>query len=117
MTLRVTTELWVSAVIRRAFAAGGFAAVERRGATEAGAIVVIRRDRFGQVRLYLPAPQASYDEARPSDRYFVEAANVADDLEVASRIEREMRFDPDLWVVELEVADETFSQLVTVMTP
>lgn len=114
--MRVTTELWVSAVVRRAFAAGGFAAVERRGAAEAGAIIVVRRDRFGQVKLYLPAPQTSYDEARPAERYFVEAVDIADDPAVALRIERETRFDPDLWVVELEVADEIFQQLIGVMT-
>ena len=114
--MRVTTELWVSAVVRRAFAAGGFAAVERRGATEAGAIIIVRRDRFGQVKLYLPAPQTSYDEAQPAERYFIEAADIADDQAVALRIEREARFDPDLWVVELEVGDEIFRQLVCVMT-
>ena len=117
MTLRVTTDFWVSAVMRQAFATGGFAAVERRGAAEAGAVVLVRRDRFGQGRLYLPAPQISYDEARPSDRHFVEVANITDDLEVAARIEKEMRFDPDLWVVELEVSDEIFAQLVSIMTP
>ena len=115
--LRVTTELWVSAVVRRAFADGGFAAVERRGAAEAGAIMIVRRDRSGQVRLYLPAPQIGYDEARPSERLFVEIAAISNDLDVTGRIEREVRFDSDLWVVELEVSEEVFSQLIPVMTP
>ena len=115
--MRVTTELWVSAILRRAFSGGGFAAVERRGAAEAGAVMILRRDRLGQITLYAPAPQASYDDARPSERLFAEIMNTLDDQEVILRIEREMRFDPDLWVVELEVGDEAFAELVPVTTP
>lgn len=115
--MRVTSELWVSAIVRRAFAGGGFAAIERRGAAEAGAVMILRRDRLGEVRLYAPAPQASYDEAKPQERLFSEALRTADDGEVAARLARETRFDPDLWVVELEVGDEAFAQLVTVTTP
>lgn len=115
--MRVTTDLWVSAIMRRAFAGGGFAAVERRGAAEAGAVMILRRDRLGQTRLYAPAPQASYDDARPSERLFAEIMNSGDDQEVTARIERELRFDPDLWVVELEVADKAFAELVPVTTP
>lgn len=115
--MRVTTELWVAAILRRAFAGGGFAAVERRGASEAGAVLILRRDRLGQIRLYAPAPQASYDDARPSERLFAEIMTGSDDQDVARRIEREVRFDSDLWVVELEVADHEFAQLVPVTTP
>ena len=115
--MRVTTELWVSAIVRRAFAGGGFAAIERRGAAEAGAVVILRRDRLGEVRLYAPAPQASYDEARPQERLFAEVLRTTDEDEVAKRIEREARFDPDLWVVELEVGDEAFAGLVAVTMP
>lgn len=115
--MRVTTELWVSAILRRAFSGGGFAAVERRGAAEAGAVMILRRDRLGQIALYAPAPQASYDDARPSERLFAEIMNTLDDQEVILRIEREVRFDPDLWVVELEVGDEAFAELVPVTTP
>ncbi|KAB2862521.1 MAG: DUF1491 family protein, partial [Bauldia sp.] len=43
--MRVTTDFWISSVVRRAFAEGGFAAVERRGAAEAGAVMIRRRDR------------------------------------------------------------------------
>ena len=41
--MRVTSEFFVSALIRRVFSSGGFAAVERRGATEAGAVFLRRR--------------------------------------------------------------------------
>lgn len=115
--MRVTTDLWVSSVVRRAFGLGGFAAVERRGAGEAGAVLIALRDRHGETRLFAPAPQTSYDEARPEERLFAEILRTGDGQEIAQRIERELRFDPDLWVVELEVGDDAFAQLVTVTTP
>lgn len=115
--LRVTSELWVSAVVRRSFSAGGFAAVERRGAPEAGAIMITLRDRLGEVRLFAPAPQTSYDTERPADRQFVEVLRTTDEEALRQRIARELRFDPDLWVVEFEVDEATFADLVPVTTP
>jgi hypothetical protein len=115
--MRVTTELWVSSIVRRAFSAGGFAAIARRGAAEAGAVLVLCRDRMGRITLYAPAPQTSYDEAQPQDRLFVLAMQTDDEDEIAKRIERETRFDPDLWIVELEVSENDFSGLVAVTTP
>lgn len=109
--MRVTSELWVSALVRRIFADGGFAVVRRRGAREAGAIFVIRRNRMGELELYAPAPQTSYDEAHPSDRQFVRTTVTEDEAEVEKRLEREMRFDPDFWVVEVEMAGEAGAYL------
>lgn len=105
--MRVTTDMWVSALLRRAFSAGGFAAVLRKGASEAGAVFVMTRDRLGNVRLFGPAPQVSYDEGRPQDRLFQHLPGIQDDASADRKMEREISFDPDLWLVELE-ADETF---------
>lgn len=104
--MRVTTDFWVSALVRRAFAAGGFAAVLRRGAAEAGAVFVAVRGRMGELTLYGPAPQASYDEARPQDRVF-QAVATGEQEALDRRMASEIRFDPDVWLVELE-ADERF---------
>ena len=46
--MRLTSDFWVSALMRRVFAEGGFAAVARRGASEAGAVFVVTRNRVGQ---------------------------------------------------------------------
>lgn len=115
--MRVTSELWVAATLRRAFASGGFAAVARKGSPEAGAVMITLRDRLGELRLFGPAPQTSYDEARPEERRFAELLRTPDPDAVSARIEREARFDPDLWVVDLEVSEAVFSDLVPVTTP
>jgi hypothetical protein len=112
--MRITSDLFVSALMRRAFAAGGFAAIERRGAAEAGAIFVVARSRMGELTLFGPAAQASYEEGRPQDRLFAELLRSIDPGEVAARLAREARFDPDLWIVEVELDGPLLSELVPV---
>jgi hypothetical protein len=101
--MRVTSDLWVSALLRRVQSAGGFGAVLRRGAVEAGAIFIVSRSRLGEVSLYGPAPQIAYEEGRPEERRFSELLGPTDDKTINARIDREARFDPDLWVIEVEV--------------
>jgi hypothetical protein len=102
--MRVTSDFFVSALIRRVFSSGGFAAVERRGATEAGAVFLRQRFRDGYETLYGPAPQSFFEE-RGEDRLFEVRAERVEPDAVADIIAREARFDPDLWVVELEAED------------
>jgi len=114
--MRVTTDLFVSALMRRVFSAGGFSAILQRGATEAGAVFIIVRGRMGDTTLYAPAPQTSYDEATPDDRRFtLLLAGTSDEID--ARLERERRFDPDIWVVEIEPANQAIEDLIAVTTP
>lgn len=103
--MRVTSELFVSALIRRVFSSGGFAAVERKGAAEAGAIFIRRRSRNGLETLYGPAPQTVFDEDKPDDRRFEIRLDQVEASAIEGLIAREAKFDFDLWVVELEVDD------------
>lgn len=114
--MRLTSDFWVSALIRRVSLGGGFAAVVRRGATEAGAVFVVERDRLGGVRLYGPAAQASYGEERPSERLFAPVP-VEGEEAVNARLERETRFDPDIWVVEIEPGREPAAELLPLARP
>lgn len=102
--MRVTSDLFVSALIRRVFSSGGFAAVERKGASEAGAIFIRQRFRDGLETLYGPAPQSFFEE-RGQDRMFEVRAERAEGEAVAEIVAREARFDPDLWLVEFECDD------------
>lgn len=115
--MRVTTDLWVSALVRRVFSAGGYAAVMRRGASEAGAVFILVRGRDGLSGLYGPAAQTSYEAARPEERLFSVLQDAVDDAAVAARLERESRFDPDLWVVELEIGAGEAERFFALTTP
>lgn len=100
--MRVVSSFWVGAHVRRCHAAGAYATVARKGATEAGAIFVVVDRLDGTADLYAPAPQALFDTDQPLDRQFEKVLEGASSAEVRDRIAREVRFDPDLWVVEIE---------------
>lgn len=100
--MRVTSSLWVAAYVRQCFTQGAFAAVTRRGAEEAGAIFVIVDRLSGMADLYAPAPQAMFEEARPSERMFQRVAEQQPLVDIDGRVQREVKFDPDLWVVAVE---------------
>ncbi len=102
--MRLKAGIWVAAYIRRCGVEGVFAAVRRRGAEEAGAIYLIVNRLDGTADLYGPAPQAAFDEAHPSDRAFTPLLKTlpAPESAVESYITRESKFDPDIWVIEIE---------------
>ncbi|CAN7284504.1 DUF1491 family protein [Aminobacter aminovorans] len=115
--MRLTTDFWVSALLRRVFGEGGFGAILNRGALEAGAVFILTRDRFGRSNLYGPAPQTSYDMARPGERQFSLLESDDDGTAIDKRLERERRFDPDIWVVEIEPGKTEIVDLVSITTP
>ncbi len=86
---------------------GGFAAVEHKGAEEAGAIFIRTRSRDGRENLYGPAPQNFFDEDDDGQRKFETRLVDAGSEAVREALERELRFDSDLWLVELEIDDTT----------
>ncbi|PYE88375.1 DUF1491 family protein [Phyllobacterium leguminum] len=100
--MRLTSDFWVSALIRRVNGEGGFAHLARRGATEAGAIFIKVRTAAGSYNLYGPAPQMAYDEAKPDERAFVAIARDLSEWEADEKLRGEARFDSDLWLVEIE---------------
>ena len=102
--MRLKSAIWVSAYIRRCHIEGAFAVVHRRGAEEAGAIFVKVSRLDGTAALFAPAPQAVFEEAQPSDRRFVSGMKeeFSPDAAVEARIKREIEFDSDVWVVEVE---------------
>lgn len=103
--MRVKAELFIAAIIRRVFSAGGFAAVERHGSDEAGAIFFRQRHRDGSVSLYAPAPQSELDPEDRDSRLFEVRLEKADPQAADDLMARELRFDPDLWMVEIEAED------------
>ncbi|MFP1631597.1 DUF1491 family protein [Zhengella sp. ZM62] len=116
--MRLTSDIWIAALVRRVFSEGGFAAIERRGATEAGAIFIKQRDRDGRQRLFAPAPQSGYGGDRPAERLFVEVDLDDDDPFAADdRLAREIRFDPDAWIVEIEPARQPEAPFFPVTKP
>jgi hypothetical protein len=100
MTPRLKSGIFVRALVRRAEVAGAQAYVVRKGSEEAGAIflkvsrldgscTVLNQARDGEGELVWARPLGeTCDEARAS-AYF----------------ERQIKFDPDLWILEIEDRD------------
>ena len=101
--MRLRTDIWVSAYMRTVEVGGGFATLRRRGAAEAGAVFVVLDRLDGRCALFAPGPS---DEAL-GERRFLRAhkAEWVDSAEVSARLEREVKRDPDLWVIDVERRD------------
>lgn len=105
---RLPASLEVSGLIRRAEALGGSAMVLRKGEPEAGTILVIMLDRQGLGTAFERMPGAH------GRRWQATRAQAADDREAfESWLDRRRKQDPDLWMIELIVADGERSILNT----
>ena len=101
--MRLKSSIWVAAYLRRCQTEGIFGAVRRRGAEEAGAVFVKIALLDGKAMLYVPAPQTVYDESRPIERIFMPTSTEPmPEVSVEERLVKEIRFDPDAWIVETE---------------
>ena len=92
------SDLWASAFVRRHNDIGHICVVSRRGDPIAGQIDHLN----GTVTLLTPAPSTARQEG-DEDRLFVTRFSHGSPDEVRARIEREAQFDPDLWVLSLEM--------------
>jgi hypothetical protein len=101
--MRVRADIWVAAYLRRCAVEGAAAVLRRRGAAEAGAIFIIVDRLDGRAALYAPAPQSELAThgverlwSRAHKEEWIEPAAVE------KRLAREIAFDPDIWIVEVE---------------
>ncbi len=108
--MRLTSDFVVSALVRRVEGEGAYATVARRGDNTAGAIFVLVDGLEGEVALYGPAPPQMDDEPLPADaaltgnRLFAVIPLEPEPTRAAAdeALQRQMRFDPDVWVVDIE---------------
>jgi hypothetical protein len=102
--MRLKTALWVAAYLRRCQVEGLSAVVRQRGAEEAGAVFVRISRLDGTSDLFGPAPQSAFDAAEGAARAFTPslAAQAKPDAEIEAYLARQIKYDPDLWIVEVE---------------
>ncbi|MFN3224984.1 MAG: DUF1491 family protein [Hyphomicrobiales bacterium] len=108
--MRLTSDFVVSALVRRVQGEGAYATVARHGDDTAGAIFVLVDGLDGKVALYGPAPPQMDDAPLPADaaltgnRLFARIPLEPEPTRAAAEeaLQRQMRFDPDVWVVDIE---------------
>jgi len=101
MEPRLPAHLEAAALVRRAEAEGGFAAILRKGDPDRGAIMLILRER-GALHSVMERELGADFRYCWAARRLVEGPGSADLEEmVASR----HRFDADSWLIELDIAE------------
>jgi hypothetical protein len=100
--MRLKSELWVKAYIRRCQVEGASAVLARRGDADAGAIYIKVSRLDGTALLYGPAP-AGLEQAR-EDRQWEACLNPmpAVEAEADAFLQRQINFDSDIWIVAVE---------------
>jgi hypothetical protein len=96
---RLASSVLVSALLRRAQDEGGFGAVIAKGDPTAGAIAVILAEK-GRKACFLERL------LQPDGRYAWQSARqeIENEEEFKSFLERRGKSDPDLWILELDIA-------------
>lgn len=99
MGARIAASVLASALIRKAEGEGGFGAVLVKGDLTAGSILVILLERGGNPRLFerLLQPHGGYAWQEGGNQH------IANPSQVPEFIARRRRFDPDIWIIELDV--------------
>lgn len=80
---------------------GAFVTVARKGAQQAGAMFVVELHHDGSFDVFGPAPQSFLDEEL-SERRFERVLEKVSGETKDNYLERQINFDPDLWIVETE---------------
>jgi hypothetical protein len=94
--LRLKSAIFVQALIRRAEVAGASAYLVRRGAEEAGAVFLKISRLDGTATILSPA-------RRGEERVWTKPVGEAADASACDAyFARQIKFDPDIWIVEIE---------------
>ncbi|MCB1386544.1 MAG: DUF1491 family protein [Nitratireductor sp.] len=99
--MRLKSSIFVSALMRREQAEGAFATILRKGAEEGGTVYIVHLKPQG-ADVYAPAPQLFIGETNPFERYFEQRLDAADPAAVSDYLDKQVRFDSDCWIVEIE---------------
>jgi hypothetical protein len=96
------SDLWVGAFVRRHNDLGHLCVVSRRGDPVAGQIFLELDHLNGTVSLYAPAPAVARTDDG-ADRVFQRRYDAVPPEKVRERLAQEQRFDPDFWLITLEL--------------
>src|SRR5262245_31380264 len=100
--MRLKSEIWVKAYLRRCQHEGATAVLVRRGDVDAGAIYIKVSRLDGTAALFGPAP-AGLDEARQERRWQpCLEQEIIREADADAYLTRQVEFDPDIWVVAVE---------------
>ena len=99
MEARLATSVLVTSLMRRAESQGGFAAVLCKGDATAGAVLVVLNEKGRKQRILervlQPAGTYSWQD--------ISTQATENEEQFQRLLERRRSFDPDLWLIELDI--------------
>lgn len=98
------SDIWVSAFVRRHNNLGNMCVVSRRGDPIAGQVFIEVDHLDGTLSLFTPAPMASRKD--DASLVFQRRFSRVEPAKVRERIAREADFDPDLWVLSVDLRND-----------
>ena len=100
--MRVKSEIWVGAYLRRCQAEAVPVVIVRRGEADAGAIFISVDRLDGTVCIYGPAP-SGFEGVEEARRWvWCLGGKPVALADAGIYLTRQIDFDPDLWIVEVE---------------
>ncbi len=97
---RIKAGIWVSMALRMGNADGRYGTVIRKGDADAGGVlVVLRNDKDVSVLSQIRSADGMLSWLRAT------GAEPVDDATADAYVARQVKFDPDLWVIEFEAPD------------
>lgn len=102
--MRLKSSIFVSALIRSLSNEGAFCSVLNKGAEEAGAIFICHNKSRDNNDFYGPVSQSLLPDNHQHDRYFELLNTAQSDANISEYIQKQKKFDPDIWVVEIETS-------------
>lgn len=108
---RLASFMIATALLRRCEQEGGFGIVVARGDESAGTILIVLAERGQRMRVFERIPQATGNYGWSDS---IRAGQ--NDADIDKFLERRRKFDPDLWVLELDVPSaERFAAEITAL--
>lgn len=93
---RLSTDLWVAAYLARLEAIGVPAHLMAKGDATAGAVIVKVATMDGQASAF------ARETGPDGRRIWASLADAGPEAEVDEKLKRQLGFDPDLWIIEVE---------------
>jgi hypothetical protein len=95
----LSSDIWVGALLRRVGQAGSFATVARRGEKSFGAVLV------KVLNLRTRGTYVLREAQKGEESVWMQPVETKDEADLDAWIARQARYDPDIWVVEIEDAE------------
>ncbi len=99
--MNISSDFWVGALVRRVEQGGAFAFIAHKGHAQFGSVIVKVLNLRTRNAYALREAQSGTGESG-AETVWMRPLETVDEPDIDAYIARQLRYDPDLWVVEIE---------------